>query len=122
MKSSNNPPWRYPCVGSPAVGTEKSKCGINPKAKVPNSKIVALLRGRSMLANAESGDFGERMLTWNINRTKRRKEELLSLARNSKGEILEKVEVDGVSMDNQVEGAKDCGFREIFEGRFIETQ
>jgi hypothetical protein len=75
-----------------------------------------------MLANAESGDFGERILTWNINRTKRRKEELLSLARNSKREILEKVEVDGVSMDNQVEGAKDGGFREIFEGRFIETQ
>jgi hypothetical protein len=68
-----------------------------------------------MLANAESGDFGERMLTWNMNRTKRRKEELLSLAIDLKREILEKVEVDGMSMDNQVEGAKDGGLREIFE-------
>ncbi len=74
-----------------------------------------------MLANAERGDFGERILTWNMNLIKRRKDELLLLAVVSEEGILEEIEVDRVSVDYQVEGTEDGRFREIFEGGRIET-
>jgi len=35
---------------------------------------------------------------------------------------LKEVEVDGVGMDDDVEGAEDGGFREIFEGCWRETE
>jgi len=65
-------------VGSPALGTEKSKCGINPRRKLVKRSNAALFTGRSMLANADMGDLGERMLTWNMNRISRQMVELLA--------------------------------------------
>lgn len=46
-------------------------------AKVPIRRIVARLMGRSMLAKAERGDLGERMLTWTMKRIRSRRAELL---------------------------------------------
>jgi hypothetical protein len=50
-------------VGSPAEGTEKSKCGRKPRKKLPKSSNAARFTGRSILANADMGDFGDKMLT-----------------------------------------------------------
>jgi len=36
--------------------------------------------------------------------------------------VLKEVEVDGVGMDDDVEGTEDGGFREIFEGCGWETE
>jgi hypothetical protein len=62
IKSIKRPPWRHPNVGS-AVGTLKTMCGIKPRRKEMKSNIMARRTGRSMLANADRGDFGDKMLT-----------------------------------------------------------
>jgi len=73
----SSPPWRYPNVGSPACGTVKNQCGTKLAKNETKNRIVARRMGKSILAKAENGDLGERMLTWNINRTRRRTVELL---------------------------------------------
>jgi hypothetical protein len=71
---------------------------MKPRVKEARINHVARRRGRSTLAKAERGDFGERMFIWNIMRTRRRRVELLHRVRRDKGEggeeVLEEVEVD----------------------------
>ena len=64
-------------MGSPAEGTESNKWGIKLREKVMSNKIVAFLTGRSMLAKAERGLLGERMLTWTMKRMRSLSAELL---------------------------------------------
>lgn len=77
IKSMRRPPWRYPNVGSPALGTLKRICGIKPMMKEMKSNIVARRTGRSILAKADNGDLGDRILTWKMKRINSRRVELL---------------------------------------------
>jgi len=77
IKLMSSPPWRYPNVGSPACGAVKNKCGTKLAENETKRRIVARRIGKSMLAKAENGDLGERMLTWNIKRNRRGIVELL---------------------------------------------
>jgi hypothetical protein len=122
------PPWRYPSVGSPALGTLKRICGTRPMIKETKSKIVARRTGRSMLAKADNGDLGDRILTWKIKRINSRRVELLPMSAmpeknqssgddvrreqvgrviGDRGSVLEEIEVHGVGMDDEVKGAQD---------------
>jgi len=73
-------------VGSPAEGIEKNKCGINPNRKLPKSTNAARFTERSILANADIGDLGDKMLTWIMNRINRRIVELLTIRRGEEEE------------------------------------
>jgi hypothetical protein len=48
--------------------------------KETKSKIVARRTGRSMLAKADNGDLGDRILTWKIKRINSRRVELLPMS------------------------------------------
>ena len=64
MKSISMPPCRYPCVGSPALGTEKRRCENKPRAQFTRRQMTVRRRERSNPENADNGDLGERKFTW----------------------------------------------------------